>query len=144
MHTCTCISSGVYTNLFLNGQFYFDSFWMRLCPHKPSINQANLQGDISLDLKFTNHSKLASNMQKLLSKQSHRLALWVMDQVTQVSTQPCYVFKMGIYTSVLVNWGVGGVHVALLWTSNPLSHVRYSNILTWLRGFHIKLLYLVR
>lgn len=52
-----------YTNLFLNGQFYFDSFRMRLCPHEPSINQANLQEEESLDLKFTRHSKLASNTQ---------------------------------------------------------------------------------
>ena len=76
MHTCACTSSRVYTNLFLNGQFYFDSFWMRLCPHKPSINQANLQGEVSLDLKFTNHFKLAGNMQRPLSKQSHHLAIW--------------------------------------------------------------------
>lgn len=76
-----------YTNLFLNGQFYFDSFRMRLCPHEPSINQANLQEEESLDLKFTRHSKLASNTQKPLSKQSHHLALWVTDQVTQVSAE---------------------------------------------------------
>lgn len=76
-----------YTNLFLNGQFYFDSFRMRLCPHEPSINQANLQEEERIDLKFTRHSKLASNTQKPLSKQSHHLALWVTDQVTQVSAE---------------------------------------------------------
>lgn len=80
--------------------------------HQPS---EPTREEVRLDLKFTRHSKLASNTQKPLSKQSHHLALWVMDQVTQVSAEThlfyFIFFSKWVSTQQREQTGGGGIPV---------------------------------
>ena len=99
--------------------------------------------------KLNNLATAATNVTAKLSSQKPVIRLFCYLKQNQNNRESirCVLlsdnsFVLTVYLSYFVSTNSKNV-VPGSWVIRPIGHVRYINILTWLRGFRVKLLYLV-